>query len=305
MGKVKKEKQPESRTKKIVNIVVMAIEVLIIIACITLSIMVIIGAKSTTEELGSGLNMTVVLTESMNGSVEKSDYSEASHPIGSFAAGDLLFIKSMSTNEDYSTLKVGDVVTYVGNVAGTSQLITHRIVKIEENEATGGYVFYTLGDAERATVSYYTPEQQEEDNIQRSKKYYSENIQGVVVAKVSKVGNVIAWFQDSTHFLWSVVVPLALLLVYNVYELIRMIMAARIKKIEQKSKEELESIKLSMAQSAAQTVDGSIEEEIKRKAIEEYLAKMAAQSAAAANVEDKPADAVVTKSEEIDEKKEE
>ena len=305
MGKVKKENQPESRTKKIVNIVVMAIEVLIIIACITLSIMVIIGSKSTTEELGSGLNMTVVLSDSMDGIVEKDDYSDASHPVGSFAKGDLLFIKSISTNDECATLKVGDVVTYLSNVKGTSQLVTHRIVKIEENEATGGYVFYTLGDKERVYVSYYTPEQQEEDNIQKSKKYYSENIQGVVVAKVAKVGTVIGWFQDSNHFLWSVVVPLALLLVYNVYELIRMIMAARIKKIEQKSKEELESIKLSMAQSAAQTVDSSIEEEIKRKAIEEYLAKMAAQSAATANVEDKPADAIVTKSEEIDEKKEE
>ena len=304
MGKVKKEKQPESRTKKIVNIVVMAIEVLIIIACITLSIMVIIGSKSTTEELGSGLNMTVVLTESMNGNVEKGDYPDASHPIGSFAAGDLLFIQSLSTREDYATLKVGDVVTYVGNVNGTSQLITHRIIKIDEDEAFG-YVFYTLGDAERTVLEYYTPEQQAEDDLQKSKKYISENIQGVVVAKVSKVGNVIAWFQDSNHFLWSVVVPLALLLVYNVYELIRMIMAARIKRIEQKSKEELESIKLSMAQNAAQSVDSSIEEEIKRKAIEEYLAKMAAQSAAATVVEDKPVDAVVTKSEEIDEKKEE
>lgn len=302
MAKKNKENMQESRTKKIINIVVMSIEVLIIIACITLSIVVIIGSKSTTEELGSGMNLTVVLTGSMDGNLTDNSYPEASHPIGSFAEGDLLFIQALSSEEDFASLKVGDVITYLGNVKGTRQLITHRITRIEDHEVSG-YVFYTLGDAERIEIdkSYTSEEEKNAEYISKSKKYLSDSIQGVVVGKVSKVGTIVAWFQNSNNFLWSVVIPLAVLLAYNVYELIRMIISARIKRIEQKSKEELESLKLSMAQSAAQSIDSSIEEEIKRKAIEEYLAKMNAQQAVA--VEDKPSGD--SKAETIGEKKEE
>ena len=160
--------------------------------------------------------------------------------------------------------------------------------------------FYTLGDAERATSESMTVEEKEEYNVSMAKRYIAGAIQGVVTGVVPNVGTVIAWFQNSKNFLWSVVIPLAVLLAYNLYELIRMVIAFRIKKVEQKSKEEIEALKLSIAQSAVGQVDSSLEEEIKRKAIEEYLAKMATQNEEQIKVsdiqdesviEDKPVDA--------------
>ena len=62
-----KNNKPESKTKKIVNIVVMVIEIMIIIASIVLSIAVITGSKVTNKELGDGYNLTVVLSASMDG----------------------------------------------------------------------------------------------------------------------------------------------------------------------------------------------------------------------------------------------
>ena len=248
-----KEVKEESKTKKIVNLVVMIIEILIIIAGIVLSATVIFGSKTKSDELATGYNLTTVLTDSMDGSLTDE------FDVPSFKAKkDLLIIKSI-TKENLKDLKVGDVITYTGVVGGEMQLISHRIVKIDYDEELGdsSYIFYTLGDKQRTDA--------EEENIALSQKIYIGDIQGKVIKKLSNVGAPIYWFQeDSTHFLLAVVIPLAVLLAYNVYLFIRMIVDYKIKKTKEEGQLAVEAIK---AQSA---ID---EEEIKRKAIEEYLAQ--------------------------------
>ena len=245
----------ESKTKKIINIVVMTIEILIIIAGIALSISVIFGSKTKSDELGDGYNITTVLTDSMDGNLTNE------YAISSFKPkSDLLIIKSLS-KEEFKDLKVGDVITYLGRVGSELQLISHRIIKIDTQEFGGMEVpvYYTLGDKQRTG--------NEEVDFALSTKIQEGNIQGKVVKKISKVGSVIYWFQeDSNHFLLAVVIPLALLLIYNVYLFIRMIVEYRIKKAKEEGQMAVEAIK------AQSTID---EEEIKRKAIEEYLAKQA------------------------------
>ena len=249
-----KNNKPESKTKKIVNIVVMVIEIMIIIASIVLSIAVITGSKVTNKELGDGYNLTVVLSASMDGNEDR-------YEIKSFAIDDLVIIKSL-TDEEKRHLQVGDVVIYRGVVNGESAWITHRITKVEYREDLDVQYYYTKGDAEA-----------EGKDI----RYLEGTIQGKVVKVIPKVGKIIRWFQDATNFLWAVVIPLAALLIYNVIVFIRAIVNARIKRIEEKSKQDLEDVKASILKELAGVDKPLDEEEIKKKAIEEYLAMLNAK----------------------------
>ena len=274
-----KEKKVESKTSKIVNLVIMIVEILIIIAGITFSIMMLTGNKSTTDELGSGVNITAVLSDSMDGTLE--DYR-----IKSFKIGDLLIVQNIRSDaEAQAQLKVGDVITYTGvGPDGSYGLISHRIIDIQtqkisdEDEIT---YFWTLGDKQ------YTGN--EEIDMYNSKKIIGADIQGVVTGQIPKIGYAIIWFQNSTNFLVSVVVPLAILLVYNLYILIKMVVDYKIKKVKEQNALDVAAIKAENA-----TID---EEEIKRRAIEEYLAKQA-QAAAQNGVTDE------IKDEKIDEPQE-
>ena len=253
----------ESKAKKIINLVIMIIEILIIIGGIVFSATVIFGSKTKTDELAVGYNLTTVLTDSMEGSLTNE------FEISSFRAKkDLLIIKSLSEDE-FGELKVGDVITYTGRVGGEIQLISHRITKIEQTDIDGQSItyYYTLGDKYRTG--------NESEDIISSQKIYPGNIRGKVIKKISSVGAPIYWFQeDSKHFLFAVVIPLAVLLAYNIYLFIRMIVDYRIKKAREEGQLAVEAIK------AQSTID---EEEIKRKAIEEYLAQQQ-------KVEDAPKD---------------
>ncbi len=252
----KKEVKEESKAKKIVNIVIMTIEIIVIIACIAMSITIIVGSKTETEALGEGYNITAVLTDSMEGTLTDE------YEIGSFDAGDLLIIQKLSDDE-IKNLQVGDVATYLGRVGGELQLITHRIIKIERDEEHDLTFLYTHGDKQRTG--------DETNDLALAIKYPSGNMQGKVLKVIPKVGKVVHWFQDSDNFLWSVVIPLAVLLAYNIYLFVRMIVEYKIKKTKEEGQLAVEAIK---AQSA---ID---EEEIKRKAIEEFLAQQKAQIAA-------------------------
>ncbi len=265
----KTEVKEESKARKIVNIVVMTLEILVIIACIALSITVIVGSKTEAEALGPGYNITAVLSDSMDGTL--SDEYE----IGSFDAGDLLIIKKLS-DEEVLNLQVGDVATYLGIVDGNMQLITHRIIKIEYVEQYDLTYYYTLGDKQRTG--------DEARDIAAAIRYPAGNMQGKVLKVIPKVGKAIHWFQDPNNFLWAVVIPLAALLAYNIFLFVRMLIAYKIKKTREEGELAVEAIK-------AQNVIN--EEEIKRKAIEEFLAQQKAQIAAS----DAPIDA--NKNEEV------
>ena len=264
----KNEVKEESKAKKIINIVIMTIEIIIIIACIAMSITIIVGSKTETESLGDGYNITAVLSDSMEGNLT------TEYEIGSFNTGDLLIIQKLADDE-IKNLQVGDVATYLGRVNGDLQLITHRIIKIENVEGSDLTYYYTLGDKQRTG--------NEDNDLALAIKYPAGNIQGKVLKVVPKVGKVIHWFQNSDNFLWSVVIPLAVLLAYNVYLFVRMIVVYKINKTKEEGQLAVEAIK---AQTA---ID---EEEIKRKAIEEFLAQQKAQIAASDTpvVEDKVED---------------
>lgn len=253
MGEQKKEKQ--SQKGKIINIVIMAIEIVVIVACIVLSAGVIAGVKNPDEGLPMKYNLSTVLTSSMDGDISQ-------FKIKSFDTGALVVIKKLS-DEEKGQLEVGDVVSYKSFDLGMAMLVSHRIIGKTYSETMGQWLYVTKGDNEEDFTPY---------------EYWESDILGEVVFVIPKIGNVLKWFQDATNFLWSVVIPLAGLLIYNVAIFIKQVMAAKIKKVEEKNKADLENLKESLKKEMLGSVDSDNkslnEEEIKRKAIEEYLASI-------------------------------
>ena len=159
-----------------------------------------------------------------------------------FKSGDLVIAK---TPENNRTLKVGDIVTYVGNVNGYEALITHRIVEVVDVDNDGLVDSYVvMGDVVTARETLHP------DKVLA---VYKNHLKGV--------GSAINWLQNPTNFLLVIVIPLALLFIYNIILVVRMVMEYKM----QKAKEQ--------ASTEAVAID---EEEIKRKAIEEYLAQQKA-----------------------------
>jgi signal peptidase len=158
----------------------------------------------------------------------------------SFNAGDLVIAE---TPDDVYALEVNDIITYVGNVNGYEALITHRIVEIhyDSDGVVNGYI--TLGDAESrdATATTVSPSE-----VLAVYKYHIANL-----------GTVINWLQVDTHFLLVIVFPLLALFIYNIILFVRMILQAKMDKLAEQSANN-------------NSID---EEEIKRKAIEDYLAQ--------------------------------
>ena len=268
------QEKVETKTKKIVNLVIMIIEILIILAGIVFSVVMITGQKTSTDALGDGLNITAVLSDSMDSDNELFN----SYKIPSFKIGDLLLIKNIAGNEDaLQALEIGDVITYLGvGPTGEYGLISHRIYKIDNQVINGQNtrLIYTLGDKQ------YTGHKEVDDVT--SQLIQTGHIKGIVTTKISKVGSAIIWLKDSTHFLLAVVIPLALLLIYNLYILIRMVMEYKIKKVKEQNE---------LAVAAIKAESGKVdEEEIKRKAIEEYLASQNAMEEKASKpiVKDEP-----------------
>lgn len=237
--KTKKESKLTPKQRKIIDIVVTSLQVAIILIAITVSAIVIANPIASSATLGEGnTKLLPVLSDSMKG--EDSYYAETGFDIKTrFQKGDLVIAKNP---ENKRTLNKGDIVTYVGNVNGYEALITHRIVGVVDIDNDGlADTYEILGDAN--TVKEYL-------NPNEVLAVYTTHLKGV--------GAAINWLQDSTHFLLVIVIPLVALFIYNIILVVRMIMEAKMAKV----------------QAASAEVSAIDEEEIKRKAIEEYLASL-------------------------------
>ncbi len=161
-----------------------------------------------------------------------------------FRAGDLIVCEIL-TDSEKSTLQVGDVVTYYVdlNGDGINEINTHRIV---ERYDQGGYVYYvTQGDN---GVTNPTPDP---DPV-----VYYNVICRYTGTKIAGLGKVLSYLQTSQGFLLCVVLPLLLFFIYELYRFVSVVVEAKSKK----------GVVLSATE----------EEEIKRRAIEEYLASQQA-----------------------------
>ena len=165
---------------------------------------------------------------------------------GSFKQGDMLIVTKI-TKEEARELEVGMIITYrapmdINGDGETGDINTHRIVeKWTTNDAV---YFKTQGDAELYADDY---ELRYTDVV----AIYDGH------SRLAGAGAVADFLKSSIGFLLVVVIPMALFFMYELYNLIKILMEQKMKK-------------------ASETVSAETEEEIKRRAIEEYLAQQAA-----------------------------
>ncbi len=295
MKKEKKGKQSKEKNKIriwIENIV----EILIVIICITFSIIVISSPGGIKEDIHkTNVNYMPVLSESMSGTFEK---------------GDIIFGDKLKKGEDgkYPILDIGEVAIFIVVQNNVKFINTHRVAayyyeyKDSENTFKTGYKdmigVESVVDAKSAndfaiskgwTDFKITGYKTSGDN---KAIYYKDGVIGgeLIVPsntdlvdsghveiddvigtwngkKIGKLGGAITWLQKPLNFFLVILIPLILLFLYNIWIVVKYIIEMKTEKAR----------KLALEEASANS-NGSIsaeeEEEIKRKAVEEYMKKM-------------------------------
>ncbi len=161
---------------------------------------------------------------------------------GTYEVGDLVFMEKLSDDEK-KALETDMIITYrapidINGDGKVGDINTHRI---KEHNKEGGY-FITKGDANDFEDQY--------------KVYYNDVI-GLCEddGKIGGLGNVINFLRSSLGFFLCIVLPLILFFIYELYNFISLLLKERAKNAP---------------------VSKEAEEEIKRRAIEEYLKNQAA-----------------------------
>lgn len=161
-----------------------------------------------------------------------------------FSSGDLIIGKVTDISD---TFEVGDVVTFPIKIQGVNTLNTHRIVEIVEDDDITYY--RTQGDNKNTNPE---PDEDLQTSTSIVAKYTGTKIPGV--------GNILSFIRTQLGFFLCVLLPM---IIFFVYEAIRVIMNLLAYNKEKALKEAQESIN-----------NAELTEEQKQRAIEEYLASI-------------------------------
>lgn len=168
--------------------------------------------------------------------------------------------------DDPSTLQVGDVISFWTIIDGQKVKNTHRIVRIEGNEHAVSFI--TRGDNNPVDDEMPT--------------YAADIIGKWTGGHLSGAGNIMAFLRTRLGFFVCIIIPMALFFLFELYKFI--VTVVRLRKPE--------------------PVPQLDEEEIKRRAIEEYLAEQKKKEEAEKASEPSAADTSEVKEETVSEKKE-
>lgn len=148
-------------------------------------------------------------------------------------AGDVVIGKEV----DFNTLKEGDIITYWTTVDEQKILNTHRITKVISNGKGSVPSFKTKGDNNQIEDEYTVA---------------AADIVAKYNSKISGLGKAVDFLETQKGFFICIVLPLILFFLYQLYHFIKVIV----------------TVKQENAGLAKED-----EEELKKKAVEEYLAK--------------------------------
>ena len=148
-------------------------------------------------------------------------------------AGDVVIGKEV----DFNTLKEGDIITYWTTLDEQKILNTHRITKVISNGKGSVPSFKTKGDNNQIEDEYTVA---------------AADIVAKYNSKISGLGKAVDFLETQKGFFICIVLPLILFFLYQLYHFIKVIVTVK-----------QENAGLSKED----------EEELKKKAVEEYLAK--------------------------------
>jgi len=231
-----------SKKKRILNAVFLGLQVALVVLSIVICLVVILNPNSQEEVSPIGVKLLPVLSGSMDGNQKDS-----------FPKGSLVIATSPKNGGE--NLKVGTIVTFKQRNEETNQmmLVTHRIVEVVQIDESV-YKYKTQGDA---------------NGLADEQLKLPGDIMAVYSFHIKGLGSALSWIRDGYHFIFVIIIPLGVLLIYNIYLVAQIVVESKMKKAKEAAAE-------SAKQAALASID---EEEIKRRAIEEYLRNQAAAAA--------------------------
>lgn len=165
-----------------------ALSVIGVVLCVLLvpilvvNLTLIIRSATNPNEVPSVLGRTPLIV--LSGSMEPE-----------ISSGDLV----ICSNVDAANVAVGDVIAFIDPASSSSNVLTHRVVEVVNDG--GSIQFKTQGDANNAADSSLVP---------------AENLVGTFQASIPAAGNVAMFFQTVPGVILCVVVPIVILVAYDV-----------------------------------------------------------------------------------------
>ncbi len=213
--------------KKVLDNVLTVVLVIVLILMSALSLLLIVSSANDGVASAFGYSPIVLYdTKSME---------------PTFGADDLIIVKK----QDASELEAGDIISFWGIVDGSRSIITHRIYEVITLD-DGSYAYQTKGDNNELV-------DQDPMNTFRQVDIYPEDVIGVYVTHIAGFGSVLNFIKSPTGVLVCLVIPIALIFLWQLYRVIRLAMAYHREQQAQKNAE--------------------MSEEEKQKIIEDYLRK--------------------------------
>lgn len=254
------QKEKQEKGKSILGVISDVLLIIIIIIAICITVMTF-TSKSSETGIGNIL-----------GYIPFSVESDSMSP--NIKQGSLIISKEVKV-EDARTgkgLKVGDVITFRdfqdvkrnGTTTVEPFFNTHRIIEIKKDKNGQVEYYKTKGDQSTSPdENGVIPDEIISKQVGASAESIDQKTLKPVGVKrgfvISNLGKVLDFLQTQLGFMVCVIIPLALFFIWQVYRLIAMFLSAK---------------------------QDDVSDEIKQKAIEEYLAKQEAEKKAAAEAEE-------------------
>ena len=188
---------------------------IILIPILVINCTLIIKSYMNKEEVPSvgGIFPLIVLTDSMSPEIE---------------GGDLI----ICNNYEVDKIQEGDIIAFFDPAGNGTSIVTHRVLEVTEQD--GEVAFKTKGDANNTEDKMLVP---------------AENFVGVYKTRIAGAGNIAMFMQSTTGLVVCVILPIILLVAYDV---IRRRMYEKNRKDDiDELKAELEALKAEKARRAA------------------------------------------------------
>lgn len=203
-----KEEQSLSKPKKILKIVLRTIEGIYIAVMLIFSLLVIVSGNKTGNDLNSipitNHTFLTVKTDSMKGEFDKDALVIAKVPKKD---EQILALRAKEVDpETGEVLYEGDIISFRTIINGKEAINTHRIIAINNAGDIKNIRFITKGDNTPSADSNLVAAHQ---------------VLAIYKTSIPEVGGLIVGLKDNHTFIWVVIVPLALLFIYNAFVFVK------------------------------------------------------------------------------------
>lgn len=209
-----------SKGKKAWNVIsTVLVFALLAVAVSALCVSIAYRVQGQTLTVG-GKQWRIVLTGSMEGEAEDSIRTHS-----------LITVRTVPEDEQearefFAELEVGDIITFYDTSAGAQELVvTHRITEIRQ--AGGSYAYVTKGDA-NATHD--------------AAAVLPSEVIGVVTGSNYAAGAFLYFLTSRTGIVVFLIVPAALIMIYEIFNIARMVSRDRQRKREREMEEKQREI---------------------------------------------------------------